>query len=42
MSLVKQGQEPQRASERAFNGRGPWWNDGSPPMNAALPTRAQP
>jgi RNA-directed DNA polymerase len=36
--LVKQGLEPQRASENAFNGRGPWWNAGAPHMNAALPT----
>ena len=35
--LIKRGISEQKATQSAYNQRGPWWNAGAPHMNLALP-----
>jgi len=37
--LMRRGLDEHRASQSAYNGRGPWWNSGASHMNAAIPRR---
>ena len=37
--LMSRGLDERRASQSAYNGRGPWWNSGASHMNAAFPKR---
>jgi len=37
--LMSRGLDEHRASQSAYNGRGPWWNSGASHMNAAVPKR---
>jgi RNA-directed DNA polymerase len=37
--LMALGLDEARASESAFNGRGPWWNSGASHANAAMPRK---
>ena len=36
--LLALGFTKEKARVCAFNGRGPWWNAGTPQLNAAFPT----
>jgi len=37
--LMSRGLDEHRASQSAYNGRGPWWNSGASHVNAAIPKR---
>lgn len=37
--LMSRGLDESRASQSAYNGRGPWWNSGASHMNEAVPKR---
>ena len=37
--LMSRGLDEHRATQSAYNGRGPWWNSGASHMNAAFPRR---